>query len=44
MKNSVKINKDIIEKMSQKLQNVMENRQNNYKNLQNQIVAPTFIK
>lgn len=44
MKNSVKTNKDIIEKMSQKLQNVMENRQNNYKNLQNQIVAPTFIK
>lgn len=44
MKNSVKTNKDIIEKMSQKLQNIMENRQNNYKNLQNQIVAPTFIK
>lgn len=44
MKNSVKTNKDIIEKMSQKLQNVIENRQNNYKNLQNQIVAPTFIK
>lgn len=44
MKNSVKTNKDITEKMSQKLQNVMENRQNNYKNLQNQIVAPTFIK